>query len=381
MTRDKDRKRCVRVEMAKTGSTYARALAELRRKRLAQIPPKLQRLIGRLDAIRRATIERHPPRIDRGGVEQALAAHFDAAGMSPLPIRWQGSAEEGIVAAWRADHEVLSPMFSVADLVSLTADAAWRSPDVQDAWERGWRLEPTSLGSKARDAWSQATSSALGAAWLEAESVALMLPRARLQSPGWALWTAGPSEYRWPAHWPWNIGSLAGHQSQMTARAASDHASRPSPLSRAWIDAVAPLVCAARFEPCSVAVKRWIDVSLPFLDAAEAGLWLFWVLERAVIAVPRPELRVVGSRLHSNDGPAVSWPGTLDYRLGRSLGMEDFLPYASPLHPEAPDLSSMEVERHASAAVDEAVGRSRPLNECHGGRRIVQTSDTAVQAR
>ena len=65
---------------------------------------------------------------------------------------------------------------------------------------------------------------------------------------------------------------------------------------------------AARSAARSAATKRWIGIWLPFVDAAEAGLWLFWVLETHVLATPRPALKVVGGQLHSDDGAAVSWP-------------------------------------------------------------------------
>ena len=49
---------------------------------------------------------------------------------------------------------------------------------------------------------------------------------------------------------------------------------------------------------------------MPFLDAVEAGLWLFWVCEKEIVAVPRPAIQTQGDRLHCADGPAISWPGS-----------------------------------------------------------------------
>lgn len=57
----------------------------------------------------------------------------------------------------------------------------------------------------------------------------------------------------------------------------------------------------------------------PFIDAYEAGLWLFWVNERETIIVPRPALSIEvredgSSRLHSLTGPAIRYPdGTGHY--------------------------------------------------------------------
>jgi len=58
---------------------------------------------------------------------------------------------------------------------------------------------------------------------------------------------------------------------------------------------------------------------LPFVDAYEAGLWLFFVLEREVIAVPRPALQIAGEQLHCEDGPAVQWPGGAAYYFVRGV--------------------------------------------------------------
>src|SRR5438132_1185103 len=52
----------------------------------------------------------------------------------------------------------------------------------------------------------------------------------------------------------------------------------------------------------SAAIDRCVAIWLPFVDASEAGLWLFWVLEREVIAVPRPSLRISDDQLHCDDG-------------------------------------------------------------------------------
>jgi hypothetical protein len=49
------------------------------------------------------------------------------------------------------------------------------------------------------------------------------------------------------------------------------------------------------------------------VDAYEAGLWIFWVLEKEVIAVPRPAMQIVGDRLHCENGPAVAWPDGARY--------------------------------------------------------------------
>lgn len=46
----------------------------------------------------------------------------------------------------------------------------------------------------------------------------------------------------------------------------------------------------------------------PFVDAYEGGLWLFWLTDAEVIALPRPIVHLKGQQVHSVDGPAVHWP-------------------------------------------------------------------------
>jgi hypothetical protein len=72
------------------------------------------------------------------------------------------------------------------------------------------------------------------------------------------------------------------------------------------------------------ACERCARLWAPMLHAYAAGLWLFWVLEREVIAVPRPALHAVEDgpgrrRLHRPDGPAVDWPGGARYYLWQGV--------------------------------------------------------------
>jgi hypothetical protein len=45
----------------------------------------------------------------------------------------------------------------------------------------------------------------------------------------------------------------------------------------------------------------------PFVDAYEAGLWLFWLTGSEVIALSRPIVQLRGQQLHSEIGAAVRW--------------------------------------------------------------------------
>jgi hypothetical protein len=46
----------------------------------------------------------------------------------------------------------------------------------------------------------------------------------------------------------------------------------------------------------------------PFVDAYEAGLWLFWLTDAEVVALSRPIVQLNGEQVHSEVGPAVRWP-------------------------------------------------------------------------
>jgi hypothetical protein len=55
--------------------------------------------------------------------------------------------------------------------------------------------------------------------------------------------------------------------------------------------------------------RSFEEIWLPFVAAYEAGLWLCWISTSEIIALSRPKLRWAFGQLHSDDGPAVSWPG------------------------------------------------------------------------
>ncbi len=99
--------------------------------------------------------------------------------------------------------------------------------------------------------------------------------------------------------------SAAGSAARSAARSAAWSAARSAAESAAE--------SAARSSSDLAALDRWIGIWLPFLDAYEAGLWIYWVLENEVLAVPRPALQIVGDDLHSEDGPAVAWPNGTRY--------------------------------------------------------------------
>jgi len=132
---------------------------------------------------------------------------------------------------------------------------------------------------------------------------------------------------------------------------------------------------AARSAP---ALDRNVGIWLPFVAAYEAGLWLFWVLEREVIAVPRPSLRIEADRLHCADGPAVSWPNGARYWFWRGVQV----PQRAVEQPEA--LTASEVLQQPNAEVRrvmiERLGADR-LMAMAGGEVLHQDHDSLGHPR
>ena len=108
-------------------------------------------------------------------------------------------------------------------------------------------------------------------------------------------------------------------------------AARSAAESAAW--------SAAESATCQHCAGIW----LPFVDAFEAGLWLFWILDKEVIAVPRPVLCLEGDRLHCADGPAVWWPHGQRFFFWRGVQVHaDVI-----LHPEQLTVKRIQEERNA----------------------------------
>lgn len=200
-------------------------------------------------------IDREAPPFAPGRAEVALEEHLTRLGLAAVPVRWLADAEEGFLAARRG-----------------RTSSRWLLLD---------RAARTSADMAASEAESPAGLVARSVAWSPAESVAQSVAAEEAHA------RAGRRERR--RKWT---------QAEFGARSAGLSAARVA----AWM--------AASFDPLT---DRSVSVWLPFLDAAEAGLWIYWVLEDEVLAVPRPALRIEGERLHSGDGPAVLWRSGTSY--------------------------------------------------------------------
>ena len=104
------------------------------------------------------------------------------------------------------------------------------------------------------------------------------------------------------------------------ARGAAWDAARDAAWDAAWGAAWGAAWDAARGAAKSPPkTERCAGIWLPFVDAYDAGLWLWFPTPTALIVVPRPAIQVVDNRLHAENGPAVAWPNGSEYFYWRGV--------------------------------------------------------------
>ena len=135
-----------------------------------------------------------------------------------------------------------------------------------------------------------ARDAARDAAWVAARDAAWVAAWDAAWSAAWsAAWDAA-----WSAAWD-------------AARAAAWDAARVAARVAAWYAAWDAAWDAARVAAC----ERVELIERPFVDAFEAGLGMFWITPRLILALPQPTLQISGGRdgrLHCETGPAAVWP-------------------------------------------------------------------------
>ncbi len=217
------------------------------------LPPSARTVVERL-----AGLDRERPSHDRVRAEEAFREHFRALRLKPLPVHWELDAELGYLAA---------------------------------------------SGARDSPAWSRAAGSAAArvqrlAGWHTVRELTWHL-----------LWTPAEGHAR----------NLAENEAWLTA-VARNHGRLPSWLGARTVASgaakhVAGLVAAGSNDPLTprTSAARLREPWRPFVDLLEAGVWLFWPIETAVIAVPRPAVRTAFGALHCDNAPAVEWTGGAHY--------------------------------------------------------------------
>lgn len=119
----------------------------------------------------------------------------------------------------------------------------------------------------------------------------------------------------------------------------------------------------ATVEPFTEDNLKFVELWIPFIDAAENGLWIFQFGNHELIALEWPELRVENNRLHSMTGPAVAWPNGR-WKLYYVHGIE----VADYVIEEPARIKVDEIEKEANAE------KRRILIDRYGTARYIQDS-------
>ena len=271
------------------------------------VPARAERLIERLE---RVAARDHEPRADPVEVERAIQEHLRRLGLGWLAVRFV--------------TDVASARRSVFEAI-LEADA-WIGP-----WRTAWR-------EANRQAWLAR------APWSTARRLAEVRARRAVAIRTWQ-WLQGflPTNPFPGERWQWQEADWAVDQACCDV-----------------LDAVVEVVTWSSEPDISTPIDRWISILSPLLQAFEAGLWLFWVTHREVLAVLRPAVRIENRQLHCDDGPALVWPdGSSDY-FWRGVRVTETI-VLRPL-----DLTASEIASERNAEV------RRVMLERYGPERFIQ---------
>ncbi len=206
-----------------------------------------------------------PPSLDKGAVEAAFREHFQALGLDPLPVRWAPDAVEGFHLANQSalqgvlENEEYNYVLNMAEKNAAKND-----------FHVTLRLLARTVGLR-EEGFDQLLRAAC---WLAARRAYGSFRKARREN------------------------------SWRRARVAIQDVPASVAKSLGWLDT------ASEMSWCELqqATLKLHQLWLPFVQAYEAGLWLYAVMEYEVLAIPRPLLRIHERRLHCEDGPAVCWP-------------------------------------------------------------------------
>ena len=280
---------------------------------ISKQPPGVE-ILDRLGALGKQQIL-----LDAPAVERALTGHFQALGLPVPAIQWVGDACEGYAAA-----------------AGGLPHQSWQDEEVLSSIEAG-RL-------------------AAAPSWTSTEEQPVLM---RENLPRCIAWNSGWSEAEW----------LVVETARSIASIRNSHRSRRFLPSRAVPRSSA--LCATLAVEWKPRMRKRTRAWRPFLEATEAGLWVFWILENRLIALGRPEISTARHQLHCHDGPVVRWPNGRLWWAWRGV----LVPRRVVLAPETFTVDRIRRERNVEVrrVMLERFGAERFLREA--GAEVVNSDD------
>lgn len=179
-----------------------------------------------------------------------------------------------------------------------------------------------------------------------------------------------PHSSRW---WREHVNAVFRESSIETLHALwspADMLARSAALDAARSDVSGGMHMTAAWQAASSLALIYIWA--PLLQAYEAGLWLLFVVQSEAILVPRPRMKIRDGRLHSDDGPAVSWTGGACYYFLDGIQVDPSV----VLDPDSITLQMILDEKNLELrrVLAERFGIKRYLQEV--GARVVHEDET-----
>jgi hypothetical protein len=232
---------------------------------------------------------------DRTRVEEALAAHLSALDLAPRPVRWIEAADadlaarDGFLAFWAAKYKKGRPegpgMTHTATSVALVGSGlkttgvigpALHEEDLDHDTKKTARhavygLGPTFSWAKSDDYDIDVVGEAAGVSRAVQAARVALAGKGITQSSGFIAGQAEAKRIQ---------GDNQLKEEVQVASAAAQALEAANWLARAH--------AVHEAGGSTDAHDRVVAAYLPLVDAVEAGLWLFWVLDDEVVAVPAP---------------------------------------------------------------------------------------------